>query len=406
MYRYIMLTENKCSKFHLLFAVLITFFLEGCSSDKFVPNNDYLLDKVKLRSDVKTLDTSLLEQYIRQKGNSKWFSLFKVPLKTYSLSGKDTTKWINRTLKKIGEKPVLYDLAKRMGKTRVIAETGAGQHGVATAAAAARFGMQCDIYMGAVDAQRQQLNVFRMELMGATVHAVEDGTATLKNAVDAAFAAWMNDLDAFYVLGSAVGPHPYPSIVHEFQKIISVESRRQILEQEGRLPDAVIACVGGGSNAIGAFSQYIDDENVSLIGVEATGKGLDTPLHAATMEKGRIGIIDGMKTYSLFDDNGEIAEVYSISAGLDYPGVGPEHAFLKDSGRVEYTGATDDEAVDALVTLSKTEGILPAIESSHALAEAIKRAPHMSPDQIIIVNVSGRGDKDVQQVKDYLAQRA
>lgn len=297
-------------------------------------------------------------------------------------------------------------LAKRMGKTRVIAETGAGQHGVATAAAAARFGMQCDIYMGAVDAQRQQLNVFRMELMGATVHAVEDGTATLKNAVDAAFAAWMNDLDAFYVLGSAVGPHPYPSIVHEFQKIISVESRRQILEQEGRLPDAVIACVGGGSNAIGAFSQYIDDENVSLIGVEATGKGLDTPLHAATMEKGRIGIIDGMKTYSLFDDNGEIAEVYSISAGLDYPGVGPEHAFLKDSGRVEYTGATDDEAVDALVILSKTEGILPAIESSHALAEAIKRAPHMSPDQIIIVNVSGRGDKDVQQVKDYLAQRA
>lgn len=194
--------------------------------------------------------------------------------------------------------------------------------------------------------------------------------------------------------------------MHEFQKIISVESRRQILEQEGRLPDAVIACVGGGSNAIGAFSQYIDDENVSLIGVEATGKGLDTPLHAATMEKGRIGIIDGMKTYSLFDDNGEIAEVYSISAGLDYPGVGPEHAFLKDSGRVEYTGATDDEAVDALVTLSKTEGILPAIESSHALAEAIKRAPHMSPDQIIIVNVSGRGDKDVQQVKDYLAQRA
>lgn len=293
-------------------------------------------------------------------------------------------------------------LAKRMGKTRVIAETGAGQHGVATAAAAARFGMKCDIYMGAVDVERQKLNVFRMELMGATVHAVSEGTGTLKNAVDAAFGAWMNDLDAFYVLGSAVGPHPYPTIVHEFQKIISVESRRQILEKEGRLPDAVIACVGGGSNAIGAFSEYVNDESVALIGVEATGKGLDTDQHAATMEKGTIGIVDGMKTYSLFDEDGNVAEVYSISAGLDYPGVGPEHAFFKDSGRAEYTGATDEDAVQALITLSKTEGILPAIESSHALAEAIRRAPTMDKDAIIIVNVSGRGDKDVQQVKDYL----
>ena len=293
-------------------------------------------------------------------------------------------------------------LAKRMGKTRVIAETGAGQHGVATAAAAARFGMKCDIYMGAVDVERQKLNVFRMELMGATVHAVSEGTGTLKNAVDATFGAWMNDLDAFYVLGSAVGPHPYPTIVHEFQKIISVESRRQILEKEGRLPDAVIACVGGGSNAIGAFSEYVNDESVALIGVEATGKGLDTDQHAATMEKGTIGIVDGMKTYSLFDEDGNVAEVYSISAGLDYPGVGPEHAFFKDSGRAEYTGATDEDAVQALITLSKTEGILPAIESSHALAEAIRRAPTMDKDAIIIVNVSGRGDKDVQQVKDYL----
>ncbi|OTA27576.1 tryptophan synthase subunit beta [Alloscardovia macacae] len=295
-------------------------------------------------------------------------------------------------------------LAKRMGKTRVIAETGAGQHGVATAAAAARFGMKCDIYMGAVDVERQKLNVFRMEMMGATVHAVETGTATLKNAVDAAFGAWMNDLDAFYVLGSAVGPHPYPTIVHEFQKVISVESRRQILEKEGRLPDAVIACVGGGSNAIGAFSQYVDDESVKLIGVEATGKGLDTHQHAATMEKGRIGVVDGMKTYSLFNEDGSVAEVYSISAGLDYPGVGPEHAFFKDSGRAEYTGATDDEAVKALLLLSKTEGIIPAIESSHALAEVIKRAPTMRKDQIIIVNVSGRGDKDVASIKDYLQE--
>ncbi|MFD0705077.1 tryptophan synthase subunit beta [Alloscardovia venturai] len=295
-------------------------------------------------------------------------------------------------------------LAKRMGKTRVIAETGAGQHGVSTAAAAARFGMKCDIYMGAEDVERQKLNVFRMELMGATVHSVTAGTATLKNAVDAAFEAWMNDLDAFYILGSAVGPHPYPTIVHEFQKVISVESRRQIIEKEGRLPDAVIACVGGGSNAIGAFSQYVNDSDVKLIGVEATGKGLDTDQHAATMEKGTVGVVDGMKTYAIFDDDGHVAPVYSISAGLDYPGVGPEHAFYKESGRVEYVGATDDEAINALLMLSRTEGILPAIESSHALAEAIKRAPQMDKNDIIIVNVSGRGDKDVTSVAKYLEE--
>ncbi|HEM4413073.1 TPA: tryptophan synthase subunit beta [Streptococcus suis] len=296
-------------------------------------------------------------------------------------------------------------LAKRMGKTRVIAETGAGQHGVATAAVAARFGLGCDVYMGAEDVKRQRLNVFRMEMMGARVHAVTDGTQTLKEAVDAAFGAWMADLDAFYVLGSAVGPHPYPTIVHEFQKIISVESRRQILEKEGRLPDYVIACVGGGSNAIGAFSQYLPDESVKLIGVEAAGKGVDTELHAATMTKGTVGVVDGMKTISLFDENGGVAPVYSISAGLDYPGVGPEHAHYKETGRVNYVAATDDEAVNALLTLSRTEGILPAIESSHAIAEAIKLAPQLDKDKIIIINVSGRGDKDVAAIADYLENR-
>ena len=293
-------------------------------------------------------------------------------------------------------------LAKRMGKKRVIAETGAGQHGVATAAAAAKFGMACDVYMGAEDVERQRLNVFRMEMMGATVHAVETGTRTLKDAVDAAFGAWMNDLEAFYVLGSAVGPHPYPTIVHEFQKVISEESRRQILEKEGRLPDYVIACVGGGSNAIGAFSQYVADEEVKLVGVEAAGHGLDTDKHAATMTKGSVGIVDGMKSYAVFKEDGELAPVYSISAGLDYPGVGPEHAFFKDSGRVEYVAATDEEAVQALLLLSKTEGIIPAIESSHAIAEAVKRAPKLSKDEIIIINVSGRGDKDVAAIADYL----
>ncbi|HFI2692195.1 TPA: tryptophan synthase subunit beta [Streptococcus suis] len=296
-------------------------------------------------------------------------------------------------------------LAKRMGKTRVIAETGAGQHGVATAAVAARFGLGCDVYMGAEDVKRQRLNVFRMEMMGARVHAVTDGTQTLKEAVDAAFGAWMADLDAFYVLGSAVGPHPYPTIVHEFQKIISVESRRQILEKEGRLPDYVIACVGGGSNAIGAFSQYLPDESVQLIGVEAAGKGVDTELHAATMTKGTVGVVDGMKTISLFDENGGVAPVYSISAGLDYPGVGPEHAYYKETGRVQYVAATDDEAVNALLTLSRTEGILPAIESSHAIAEALRLAPQLDKDKIIIINVSGRGDKDVAAIADYLESR-
>ena len=293
-----------------------------------------------------------------------------------------------------------------MGKKKVVAETGAGQHGVATAAAAAKFGMQCDIYMGALDVERQRLNVFRMEMLGATVHAVEAGERTLKEAVDTAFEAWINNIeDTFYVLGSAVGPHPYPSMVKDFQKVISQEARRQILEKENRLPDMVIACVGGGSNAIGAFAEFIPDKNVKLVGVEAAGKGIDTDRHAATLTLGTVGVIDGMKTYALFNEDGSVKPVYSISPGLDYPGIGPEHAFLRDSKRAEYVPATDDEAVNALLLLTKKEGIIPAIESSHALAEVIKRAPKLDKDKIIIVNISGRGDKDVATIVEYLKNK-
>lgn len=293
-----------------------------------------------------------------------------------------------------------------MGKKKVIAETGAGQHGVATAAAAVKFGMQCDIYMGALDVERQRLNVFRMEMLGATVHAVEAGEKTLKEAVDGAFEAWINNIeDTFYVLGSAVGPHPYPSMVKDFQKVISQEARRQILEKENRLPDMVIACVGGGSNAIGAFAEFIPDKNVKLVGVEAAGKGIDTDRHAATLTLGTVGVIDGMNTYALFNEDGSVKPVYSISPGLDYPGIGPEHAFLRDSKRAEYVPATDDEAVNALLLLTKKEGIIPAIESSHALAEVIKRAPKLDKDKIIIVNISGRGDKDVAAIAEYLKNK-
>ena len=293
-----------------------------------------------------------------------------------------------------------------MGKKKVIAETGAGQHGVATAAAAAKFGMQCDIYMGALDVERQRLNVFRMEMLGATVHAVEAGERTLKEAVDAAFEAWINNIDdTFYVLGSAVGPHPYPSMVKDFQKVISQEARRQILEKENRLPDMVIACVGGGSNAIGTFAEFIPDKNVKLVGVEAAGKGVDTDRHAATLTLGTVGVLDGMKTYALFNEDGSVKPVYSISPGLDYPGIGPERAFLRDSKRAEYVPATDDEAVNALLLLTKKEGIIPAIESSHALAEVIKRAPKLDKDKIIIVNISGRGDKDVAAIAEYLKNK-
>lgn len=294
-------------------------------------------------------------------------------------------------------------LAQRMGKKRIIAETGAGQHGVATAAAAARFGMECEIFMGALDCERQKLNVFRMTLLGAKVHAVQEGTKTLKDAVTAAFMDYAQHLDdTFYIIGSAVGPYPYPQMVRDFQSVISKESRRQILEKEGRLPNAVIACIGGGSNAIGSFAAYIDDPSVRLIGAEGAGKGADTPQNAATMTNGKIGITDGMKTYVLMDDDGNELPAYSISAGLDYPGVGPEHSYLKDSGRAEYYAITDDEAVQAFRTLSKVEGIIPALESSHAIAQAMKMVPKMSKDDIVLVTVSGRGDKDVNQVARYL----
>ncbi len=294
-------------------------------------------------------------------------------------------------------------LAQRMGKKRIIAETGAGQHGVATAAAAARFGMECEIFMGALDCERQKLNVFRMTLLGAKVHAVQEGTKTLKDAVTAAFMDYAQHLDdTFYIVGSAVGPYPYPQMVRDFQSVISKESRRQILEKEGRLPNAVIACIGGGSNAIGSFAAYIDDPSVRLIGAEGAGKGANTPQNAATMTNGKIGITDGMKTYVLMDDDGNELPAYSISAGLDYPGVGPEHSYLKDSGRAEYYAITDDEAVQAFRTLSKVEGIIPALESSHAIAQAMKMVPKMSKDDIVLVTVSGRGDKDVNQVARYL----
>ena len=294
-------------------------------------------------------------------------------------------------------------LAKRMGKKKVIAETGAGQHGVATATVAALMGMECTVYMGKEDMKRQALNVFRMEMLGAKVVPATSGTQTLKEAVDEAICAWVNaSEETFYVLGSAVGPHPYPTIVKHFQQVISEESRRQILDKEGQLPCAIIACVGGGSNAIGSFAAYIDDPEVALIGVEAAGKGLDTPMHAATITKGEKTILHGMKTLCVLDENKEVAPVYSISPGLDYPGVGPEHAYLNEIGRATYVSITDDEAVEALLKLCKYEGILPAIESSHALAYALKYAPTCKMDESIIVTVSGRGDKDVEAIAAYL----
>lgn len=293
-------------------------------------------------------------------------------------------------------------LAKRMGKKRIIAETGAGQHGVATATVSALFGLECEIYMGAEDVKRQSLNAYRMELLGAKVHSVTSGTSTLKDAVNEAMRDWATNIETtFYCIGSAMGPHPYPTMVRDFQKIISEEARAQILEKEGRLPDCVIACVGGGSNAIGAFYNFIEDKDVRLIGAEAAGKGADTPYNAATMAKGTKGIFHGMKSLFLQNDEGQIAPVYSISAGLDYPGVGPEHTYLKETGRAEYVSITDDEAVNAFEYLSKTEGIIPAIESSHAVAAAMEVAPTMAKDKIIIICLSGRGDKDVQQIAKY-----
>ncbi|GCA68432.1 tryptophan synthase beta chain [Mediterraneibacter butyricigenes] len=293
-------------------------------------------------------------------------------------------------------------LAKRMGKTRVIAETGAGQHGVATATAAALLGMECEIFMGKEDTDRQALNVYRMELLGAKVHAVTSGTQTLKDAVNETMREWTNRVsDTHYVLGSVMGPHPFPMIVRDFQSVISKEAREQILKIEGKLPKAVLACVGGGSNAMGMFYNFIEDKDVVLIGCEAAGKGIDTDKHAATMAKGPLGIFHGMKSYFCQDEYGQIAPVYSISAGLDYPGIGPEHAYLRDSGRAQYVPITDDEAVDAFEYLAKTEGIICAIESAHAVAQVKKIAGSMSKDDSIIVCLSGRGDKDVAAIARY-----
>ena len=293
-------------------------------------------------------------------------------------------------------------LAKRMGKTRVIAETGAGQHGVATATVAAMMGMECEIFMGKEDTIRQALNVYRMRLLGAKVHAVESGTGTLKDAVSETFREWTSRIDdTHYVLGSVMGPYPFPTIVRDFQSVISREIKQQIMEKEGRLPDAVLACVGGGSNAIGAFYHFIEDKSVRLIGCEAAGRGIDTFETAATLNTGRLGIFHGMKSYFCQDEYGQIAPVYSISAGLDYPGIGPEHAYLHDIGRAEYVAITDDEAVDAFEYLSKIEGLSPAIESAHAVAYAMKLAPQMDKDQIMVINISGRGDKDVAAIARY-----
>ena len=294
-------------------------------------------------------------------------------------------------------------LAKRMGKKKIIAETGAGQHGVATATAAAMFDMECEIYMGEEDTIRQELNVFRMKLLGAKVVSVTKGTKTLSDAVDAAIETWVERIDdTFYLLGSVVGPHPYPTMVREFQKVIGNEALEQIKAKEGRLPDYCVACVGGGSNAMGLFNAFVPHKSVQLIGVEASGLGLETDQHAATMSKGKEGIIHGMNTYFVQDAQGNISPVYSISAGLDYPGVGPEHAHLKDIGRAKYHSITDHEAVEAFLYLSQVEGIIPAIESAHAIAYTMKLAKTLGEDQIIIVNLSGRGDKDVNAIGKYL----
>lgn len=294
-------------------------------------------------------------------------------------------------------------LAKKMGKKRVLAETGAGQHGVATATAAGLMDMECTVYMGREDTERQALNVFRMELLGAKVVAVESGTKTLKDAVNEALRQWTANVnDTYYVLGSVMGPHPYPEMVRDFQSVIGKEVKAQMLEKEGRLPDVVMACVGGGSNAMGLFYDFIPDKEVQLIGVEAAGRGVNTAQTAATIARGSLGIFHGMKSYFLQDEYGQIAPVYSISAGLDYPGIGPEHAALYDSGRAQYVSATDDEAVAAFSYLSRTEGIIPAIESAHAIAYAQKLAPTLPKDKIIVVNVSGRGDKDVAAIARYM----
>ncbi len=290
-------------------------------------------------------------------------------------------------------------LAKRMGKTRIIAETGAGQHGVATATVAARLGLECVVYMGAVDVARQSLNVYRMKLLGATVVPVQSGSKTLKDALNEALRDWVTNIDnTFYIIGTVAGPHPYPAMVRDFQAVIGREARQQCLDQTGQLPDVLLACVGGGSNAIGLFYPFIDDQTVKMIGVEAAGDGVETGRHSAPLCAGRPGVLHGNRTYLMADDDGEIIETHSISAGLDYPGVGPEHAWLKDTGRAQYVNVTDDEAMAGFHALTRMEGIIPALESSHAMAYAMKLAPTMRKDQIIVINLSGRGDKDMQTI--------
>jgi len=298
-------------------------------------------------------------------------------------------------------------LAKRMGKRKVIAETGAGQHGVATATVAALLGLECKVFMGEEDTRRQALNVFRMRLLGAEVIPVTSGTRTLKDACNETLRYWVSNVhDTYYILGSVTGPHPYPMMVRDFQRVIGDETKEQMMEQEGRLPDVIIACVGGGSNAAGIFYPFIEDAGVRLIGVEAAGKGIDTEEHAATMTKGSEGVFQGSYSFVLQDEFGQVLPAHSISAGLDYPGIGPEHAYLKHIGRAEYVPATDQEALDALKLLSRTEGIIPALESAHAVAYAAKLAPTLGPDQVIVVNLSGRGDKDVAQIMDRLGEDA
>lgn len=293
-------------------------------------------------------------------------------------------------------------LAKKMGKKRIIAETGAGQHGVATATVCALMGLECEVYMGETDMKRQSLNVYRMNLLGAKVTGVASGTSTLKDAINEAFRDWVSNIDTtFYCIGSVMGPHPYPTMVRDFQKVISAEIKSQLMEKEGRLPDCVVACVGGGSNAMGAFYNFIEDKSVKLVGAEAAGRGIDTPDHAATIAKGSLGIFHGMKSLFLQNEYGQIDPVYSISAGLDYPGIGPEHAYLNSIGRAQYVDITDEEAVCAFEYLSRTEGIIPAIESSHAVAAALKIAPTMDKDSILVINLSGRGDKDVYSIARY-----
>jgi len=362
--------------------------------------------------------TELEEEFEKAMKDEKFISEFKYYLKDYV--GRESPLYYAENLtKKLGGAKIYFKredlnhtgahkinnalgqilLAKRMGKKKVIAETGAGQHGVATATVAAMFGMECEIFMGEKDIQRQALNVFKMKILGAKVTSVTAGTGTLKDAVNEAMRQWVTCIDdTFYVIGTVMGPHPYPTMVREFQRVIGDEARRQILEKEGRLPDYILACIGGGSNAMGIFYPFIDDKDVKLIGVEAAGRGVDTEENAATIARGSVGVIHGMMTYVLQDEDGQILPAYSISAGLDYPGVGPEHAYLHDIGRAQYVSIKDDEAVKAFMETSSTEGIIPALESSHAIAYVMKLAPTLSKDKLMIVNISGRGDKDVNTI--------